>query len=237
MRILAAILALGLALLGRAEADPKVDANALLLPTFLLEDQPPLSAGFAFLFEEEGQRYAATAYHIFGPPGGLPRKLSPREVPRAVKALAGLCLGDTHTVVVAQPALYVEDARAVDPQGAEADVTIFQVPDTRVKAVVRLASVPAKAGQKVWLLARLVDRAEARLYPAKVLEAAPKVLRYQFENAELNLIACSGAPVVDEFGRVAGMHLGFDRKDKLTGIAIPAAAVRERLKAAVGEDK
>ena len=53
----------------RATADPKVDGNALLLPTYIFELQTPISAGFAFVVEEGAQRYALTAYHVFGPAG------------------------------------------------------------------------------------------------------------------------------------------------------------------------
>jgi hypothetical protein len=235
-RLLTSLFAVALG--ATALADPKADANALLLPTYVFERQPPVSAGFAFIFEEGGQRFAATAYHVFGPSGGLRSRLSPRQVSDDVKALAGICLGDGNTVVVAQPALFVEGARAVDSKGAEADVTLFRVPDTRAKAALRLATMPAKTGARVWLFARLIDRAEPRLYPAKLIEVTPKVLRYEFENAELNLAACSGAPVLDEFGVVAAMHLGYLKKEGvLSGIAAPAAAVRERLAAATAGER
>jgi hypothetical protein len=216
----------------QAWAEPKADGNALLLPTYIFEQNPPASAGYAFVFEEAGHRYVSTAYHVFGPPGGLRSKLSARELPGEVKALAGVCLGDGQTVIVAQPALYVEGARPMDAEGAESDVAFFRLPDLRAKAAFRLATVPAKAGERVWLFARLLDRAEARLYPAKVAEITPKLVRYEFENASLNLTACSGAPILDEFGVVAGMHLGFVKKnDTLIGLGAPASALRERFAA------
>jgi hypothetical protein len=221
-----------------AWADPKADGNALLLPTYIFEQNPPVSAGFAYVFEEAGQRYAATAYHVFGPPGGLRRELSARELPEEVKALAGICMGRGNTVIVAQPALYVEGARAMDAAGAEADVAFFRVPDVRAKAAFRLATIPAKPGDRVWLFARLMDRVEARLYPAKIVVITPKVVRYQFENPALNLVACSGAPVLDEFGVVAAMHLGYVKQgDELSGLAVPASALRERFNAAAGLDR
>lgn len=221
-----------------ALADPKADANALLLPTYIFEAQSPVSAGYAFLFDEGGQRFAATAYHVFGPSGGLRSRMSPRQVADDVKAMAGLCMGNGHTVVVAQPALFVEGARPVDAKGAESDVALFRVPDPRAKAALRLATVPARNGGKVWLFVRLVDRAEARLYPAKLVEVTPKVMRYELENPELNLAACSGAPVLDEFGVVTAMHLGYLKKDGvLSGIAAPAGALRERLAAATAGER
>jgi hypothetical protein len=220
-----------------AFADPKVDRNALLLPTFIFDQQPPVSAGFAFVFEEGDQRYAATAFHVFGPPGGMRVPLSARDIPNEIKAMAGICLGSGSTVIVAQPALFVDGARAVDAKGAEGDVALFRVPDVRAKAALRLAAVPAKIGDKVWLLTRLFDRAEARLYPAKIIEATPKLVRYRFDDASLNLRACSGAPMVDEFGVVVAMHLGFTTTvDGVEGAAIPAGAMREKLAAALKEE-
>jgi hypothetical protein len=233
MKTLFAYLLLAVAAL----AEPKADRNALLLPTFMFDQQPPTSAGFAYIFEEGGQRYAATAFHIFGPPGGMRVPLSAREIPTEIKAMAGLCLGDGKTVIVAQPALLVEDARAVDLKGAEGDVALFRMPDARAKAALRLATVPAKVGDKVWLLTRLFDRAEPRLYPAKVIESTPKLLRYRFEDSTLNLRACSGAPVLDEFGVVVAMHLGYNTTvDGVDGAGNPAGAMREKLAAATKEE-
>ena len=220
-----------------AVADPKVDRNALLLPTYIFEQQPPISAGFAFIFEEAGQRYVATAFHVFGPPGGMRVPLSAREIPDEVKALAGLCLGDSKTVVVAQPSLLIEDARAVDAKGGEADLTLFRMPDARAKAALTLAAAPPKIGAPVWILTRLFDRPEARLYPAKVIESTPKLLRYRFEDGSLNLRACSGAPLVDEAGAVVGMHLGFGTKaDVVEGAGLPVTALREKLAAATKDE-
>jgi len=230
-------LALFLLLVVSALAEPKVDRNALLMPTYIFEQQPPISAGFAFIFESGEQRFAATAFHVFGPPGGMRVALSAREIPTEVKALAGLCMGNGSTVVVAQPALNVEDARAVDDKGGEADVTLFRVPDVRAKAALRLATVPAKVGDKVYVLTRLFDRAEARLYPAKIIEATPKMVRYRLDDGTLNLRACSGAPVVDEFGVVVAMHLGYNKTvDGIEGAATPAAAVQEKLNAATKQE-
>ncbi len=226
-----------LLLAATAVADPKVDRNALLLPTFIFDQQPPVSAGFAFVFEEGEKRFAATAFHVFGPPGGMRVPLSARDIPNEIKAMAGLCLGNGGTVVVAQPALLVENARAVDEKGAEGDVSLFRVPDARAKAVLRLAAVPAKIGDRVWLLTRLFDRVDARLYPAKIIEATPKLVRYRFDDTALNLRACSGAPVLDEFGVVVAMHLGYTTTvDGVEGAAIPAGAVREKLAAATKDE-
>jgi hypothetical protein len=215
-------------------AEPAADGNALLLPTYVFEQNPPITAGFAFMFDEGGQRYAATAFHVFGAAGGMRSKLSSREVPMEVKALAGLCLGDSRTVIVAQPALYVEGARSLDAKGGESDVALFRVPDPRAKSALRLATAAAKVGDRVWLFTRLFDRAEAKLYPARITEVSATLVRYQFETASLNLRACSGAPILDDQGAVVGMHLGFAKQeDALLGLANPIGAVRERLRTAL----
>src|SRR5687767_2264228 len=93
------------------DTEPRPDPNVITLPTFIFDQRHAITAGVAFLVEEEGERYMATAYHVLGPAGGLKTRIAPRDVPREVKAIVGLCLGDASTVIMGAPVLPVPDAR------------------------------------------------------------------------------------------------------------------------------
>jgi hypothetical protein len=216
-----------------ARAEPKPDPNVVMLPTFIFDQRHSITAGVAFTLEEQGQRFLTTAYHVLGPAGGLQTRIAPRDVPREVKAIVGLCLGDASTVVLATPVLSVVDARSFDEAGGEADVTFANVPGTGGTAGLKLADKLPKVGERVWLFLRLVDRDRPTLYPATVSEATPTYVQYAMDEPSLNLRASSGAPVLNKDGAVVAMHLGYGKKsDALVCIAAPAQAIRERLSAA-----
>lgn len=216
-----------------AQAEPKPDPNVVMLPTFIFDQRHSITAGVAFTVEEQGQRYLTTAYHVLGPAGGLQTRIAPRDVPREVKAIVGLCLGDATSVVLGTPVLPVNDARSFDETGGEADVTFANLPGTGGAAGLRLADKLPKVGERVWLFLRLVDRDRPTLYPATVSEATATLVQYAMEEPSLNLRASSGAPVLNKDGAVVAMHLGYGKKaDALVCIAAPAPAIRQRLLAA-----
>jgi len=221
-----------------AQSEPKPDPNVVTLPTFIFDQRHAITAGVAFLVEEQGQRYMVTAYHVLGPAGGLKTRIAPRDVPHEVKAIVGLCLGDTNTVVVGAPVLPVPDARSFDQAGGEGDVTFAVVPGSGGAQGLKLSDKLPKVGERVWLFLRLVDRDRPTLYPATVSEAAATYVQYTMEEPSLNLRASSGAPVLNKDGAVVAMHLGYGKKsDELSCIAAPAAAIRQRLLAAKQPDK
>lgn len=213
--------------------EPRPDANALTLPTFLFERRHAITAGAAFLVEEGQQRVLVTACHVLGPAGGLKTQIPAREIPREVRAIAGVGLGEAETVLLGAPVLLVEDARPADADGAHRDVTLALVKSADGPTPFKLSNQAAKAGDRVWLFGRLKDRDRPMNYPAKVTDVTATALQYELEDSDLNLRALSGAPVLAEDGTVFGMHVGFAKQDeKLIAAATPAAAIRERIIAA-----
>ena len=221
-----------------ADSEPKPDPNVITLPTFIFDQRHAITAGVAFLVEEQGQRYMTTAYHVLGPAGGLKTRIAPRDVPREVKAIVGLCLGDASTIVVGAPVLPVLDARPFDETGGEADITFARVSGTGGAAGLKMADKSPKVGERVWLFLRLVDRDRPTLYPATVSEATESFVQYAMDEPSLNLRASSGAPVLNKDGAVVAMHLGYGKKsDALVCIAAPVTAIRQRLLAAKQAEK
>jgi hypothetical protein len=218
---------------GALGAEPRPNPNAVTLPTFIFGQRHAVTAGHAFLLEEKGERFLVTAYHVLGPPGGLKTKIAARDVPREVKAIAGLCLGDGETVLLGAPLLLVENAKPFDADGADRDVVFAKVKASGGPTPFTLSSGTLKLGDRVWLFARLLDRDRPMTYPAEITELSPGIVQYRMEDPTLNLRALSGAPVVNADGAVVAMHLGFGQKEEaLMGAAAPAAGIRERLSAA-----
>ena len=236
--LLTAVSAAALCLPTFADTEPRPDPNVVTLPTFIFDQRHAITAGIAFLVEEQGQRYMVTAYHVLGPAGGLKTRIAPRDVPREVKAIVGLCLGDASTVIVGAPVLSVADARPFDEAGGEADLIFASVPGPGGPPGLKLADKLPKAGERVWLFLRLVDRDRPTLYPATVSEATESYVQYAMDEPSLNLRASSGAPVLGKDGAVVAMHLSFGKKsDALVCIATPVTSIRKRLLAAKQAEK
>ena len=91
-------------------------------------------------------------------------------------------------------------------------------------------------GQSVWLVASLLEGAPAdqRLHHAKVLgiHSGENVL-YQYDNPKLSKQATSGAPIVDQAGRLVAVNLGgYEDEGQIIGIGNPVGRFRKFLEAA-----
>jgi hypothetical protein len=234
-----AILALLVVLPVIAAAEPKPDLNCITLPTFVFDQRHAVTAGVAWPLAEAGKQYLVTAHHILGPAGGIKTQLTPRDVAKELKAIAGLCLGDSTTVLLGTPALFVASARLYDENGGDSDVAVVRLPDARGVKPLVLTGVAAKKNDPVWLFVRLVDRDRPTLYPATVIEVTPGFVQYKLDDKTLNLRAATGAPVLNTAGEVIAMHLGFGKQDTtaLVGIACPAPAIRARIREAESGEK
>ena len=221
-----------------ASAEPKPDLNCITLPTFIFDQRHATTAGVAWPVTEKGKNYLVTAHHVLGPAGGLKTQLTPRDVAKEVKAVASLCLGDSTTVLLGTPALFVSKAKLYDGQGGDADVMLTRLPDARgVKPLVLAAESPKK-NDPAWLFVRLVDRDRPSLYPATVIDVTPGFIQYKFDDKSLNLRAATGAPILNSAGEVIAMHLGFgSQTTALIGISCPATGIRARIQEAETEEK
>jgi len=89
-------------------------------------------------------------------------------------------------------------------------------------------------GDRVWLLARLIEGAppDVYLHPAHVRFANEKILVYEFENSQLTLTATSGAPVVKAQGKIVALNIGGGSGGgKLNAFGNPVVSVRKKVEA------
>lgn len=209
-RIVAAVM-LGLALPAAAQDPPGDPAESICRPRFLV-DGKPLTAGTAFALApraQGGDPLLVTAIHLLGPAGGLAQDVPwdrmalrvrlahcdpiKKDDPEAGEGWRG------------GPALGVPGAR---PMGALPYRDIAAFPLGTSVPLLELASVPPRPGDKVWLVAEVLNAPGKLLHRATVNYSGVQALQYVFDDPALQLRATSGAPVIDAAGQVVGINLG-----------------------------
>jgi|GEM_PF-602421 len=209
-------------------------AGAICRPRFRV-DGKPLEAGTAFTLRASpapnarARAMLVTAHHLFGHSGGLDEEVPWAEMPDMVRAARCAAI-QGRAVVNAHRALALSGAKAFDAGGP--DVAAFLVADERVGPLLELASAPPRPGDRVWLVAQVVEGAPRRrlVHPATVVALEGDWLTYRLDDAGIQLRGTSGAPVVDRGGKVVGVNVaGGSKAGKVHGVAQSAASVRRTL--------
>lgn len=243
--LLTLLLALSSAAL--AATPPALSESSVLRPEFQLA-KTRLLAGTAFLLDLDGEIVVVTAYHLFGPMGGLEKQIGSRELPTAVKSAT---LKDAWTATpagAAGPPFPLPDAAPMGGPTAALDLAVLPYQPTPpaegapapTPHPLPLAGALPKLGETVWVAAPLVNgTAETpRLLEAKVVEVNENWLFYSYTKTDLDLTATSGAPVLNASGQVVGINLGGGKMDaELIGSANPIAAHKDRLQEAARRGK
>jgi hypothetical protein len=209
---------------------PQVPPNVLFRPTFLTPDFP-ISAGTAFRLRDprNGIHYLVTSHSLLGPAGGFDVQMAPMDISRIIMAVAGVSCTDPRTVVLAQPYIFLEDARPTDARGSERDLALFELPATAQQPALVLDPDQPLAGDRVWLLFKYAGQQVTGMEPATIVAVTPTEIRYLCDNDKLDLSGAAGAPLLSPQGRVAGMHLGAlgSKSGRTYGYACPAGAIRQ----------
>lgn len=215
-------------------APPAAVQQTICRPHFHVDGQV-LSAGTAFAIDLPGpasRTLLATAIHLFGPPGGLKEAIPAAELAQRVSGVECNALG-SDDVWHAGRALTISGARPMDGSYLkDAAAFVLDKAGKTPTAHLKLAAIPPKPGDTVWLLAQAVEGAPPTqlLHRAVVRHAGDDGLQYEFDNAALAMRATSGAPALNDDGDVVGIHLGGGKKDgKLLGIADSLTSLRSLL--------
>lgn len=231
-----------------AAGPPPVVDGFVLRPVFHTSSGDVL-AGTAFGLDVGGRYVVVTAYHLFGPNGGLPSLVPPGEIPAfvpsatVVDAWTGARVGDTHAALAIPDARPMGDSAAYDlalfPMDRPSPVDALSISGKTTLRPAILAPAPPRTGDPVWVAAPLVGGAPdaPRVLPAQVVEVNADWVFYRFERADVDLTATSGAPVLDGSGRVVGVHLGGGKVgNELIGSANPLSAHADRVEDALGRE-
>lgn len=215
-----------------AVADPPVPKNALYKPTFLILDDS-WTAGTAFLVRVEGQSglFLITANHLLGPDAGLKSQMTPDDIASQVKGVVALSMQDISKALWFPNFIKIADAGSVESQAYAKDLAVFKSSDVPELQVLELAAEAPKKGDRVWIFARQRGDDSPALLAATVVDSDTDKLTYIFDQADFRLPGTSGAPVLNEQGKVVGMNLagGPTANKAFKGWANPVTSIRTEL--------
>lgn len=232
--IVAAVLALSAPSCAQP-APPTGVERSICRPTFQVDGQA-LEAGTAFLLDVGGpsrRTLLVSAYHLFGPNGGLPAQVPWDELHERATGVTCVPLtgGDAWH---GGRAVTISDAHPLFPLPLR-DIAAFEMgaaPSTKTLPRLKLANAAPKRGDSVWLVAQVVEGAAPTqlTHHGVVTYAGADALQYKLDNASLSIRATSGAPVVDAAGDVVGINLAGGLKNgSFLALADSLAALRSAL--------
>lgn len=236
-----ALLAFAAAPAALAATPPDVPVGFVARPAILTSAGGRYEAGTVFFAEINEQRVALTAHSLFGPAGGMAAQLAPEDLPKAIKEVRLTEAWTKATISPVSAPVVLVGAHPMDKDAA-GDVAMMLIPagltsaNHTPSAARPLAAANAKLGDTVWVAAPLLDgpEASARVHEAKVVQVDKSWLIYEYVEPGLNLVATSGAPVLDKEGKVVGINLGGGQdQGHLYGSAAPVDAFRSMVTAAL----
>jgi hypothetical protein len=217
---------------GAAAALPSLPEHSILRPEFST-NKGVLKAGTAFAVNlaNHDRPLILTALHLFGPNGGLAKQIPSEELAGFV---SGATLYDAFTgeaVATTGPMIALPGAV---PFGEESDKDMAACWPTRAEQLgtLSLASSRPAVDEPVWLAASVLGGAprDQKLHRATVRISEDDLFQFEYENTGLNLIATSGAPILNRRGEVVGINVGgAKRGGKSFGIATPLDGIRSLL--------
>lgn len=214
--------------------EPVLLENTILRPTFELKDDS-FEAGTAFAVDmpDEKVSLVLTALHLFGPDGGLDKNIPSTELPSIVEkvtfedAFSGKDCGECIKV------LNIPDAKP--SPDIDKDIVAFYYGDNMKVPKLKISDELPKIGESVWLAAPILGASkDQKLYKGKVSYSKDKMILYAFDDKTISLQATSGAPVLNNEGKVVGINIGsINKNGQLIGAANPCTSFKKMLKNAL----
>lgn len=197
--------------------------------------QGAFAGGNAFVLRSDDALLALTALHLFGPRMGHPDQLTSADLPERIDRIVF-----PHDAVLepweASDAIVLPSAEVSEQMGT-GDLAAFELIDAPGTALEALepSSEALQEEQRVWLVAPGQHEADPgrRLHAAQIRSVADDdLIEFRFEEP-IQLAGISGAPLLDEAGRVVGMSIGGGMAGpQHVGLAIPVAMIEAHLDAA-----
>jgi hypothetical protein len=168
------VLALTNAVVSTADNDsstPKVSNEVVFRPRFVSEFTS-LWAGTAFVVKvtPNSEPVVLTAYHLFGPNGGLDKLVPPdRLADYVLYAELYPAFDEKAEGFRTGPMLPILDVGVLGTASRAGDVSAFRGNQDLEKWALPLAKKNPKEGERVWLLAQLAEGSDATLHRATAL--------------------------------------------------------------------
>lgn len=221
-------------------SESDVPNNFILSPSFESIDGT-FSAGTAFAVNdlETDNTIIITAMHLFGPDGGLDHSISANDLPSYINKATFYNAFDYTLLAESTNVILIPDAKPA-PQ-INRDIAAFYIEGNTSISTAEIYDGQLKTGENVWLAAYVIGGAPINqlLHAAKVVESSEDILEFEFENADLDLTATSGAPILNGDGKIVGINIGskYTLSGKLIGLANPSISFNKLLLNAVSNHK
>jgi len=204
---------------------------------------PPLTISMGTLFRprfgtSEGEVYAGTAFaaklpgksqtliltalHLFGPAGGLKTEIEADKLAKAWnKLIVEDCKTDNYFGEIRMQPLNLSGARPHPQKSELGDIAACTVTDpTAIEALPLSPRIPSN-GERVWLVSKLRG-SRGLMHPATVERRENGWLLYSFTDRNIDIQSTSGAPIVDQKGKVVAVSTSSTQKDgKTIGCGTP----------------
>lgn len=194
-------------------SEPLIQERFVFRPEFESADGK-FPAGTAFAVKRSGDPRAIvlTAVNLFSPRGKFPREIDASELPTYITGVNlnnafadGALLGHCSKVIP------IPHAAAAPKESQPGDVAAFLLdPDANVRPM-PLGTTNPEVGDTIWMIARVLKGAkpeDRKMHRAYVTGYDEGDILYRYENSKLDLVATSGAPLVNAQGEVIGIHIG-----------------------------
>jgi hypothetical protein len=198
-------------------------------------------AAYGFVAEHHGESFILTALHAMDELIKYKRidttdrnkRYSGTELPRVVSSVCAYdVLKDRwmlHPLGEGGPMLVLPNARTGDVEPISwRDVAALSVKASGALTPVGLAETEPQLGDPVWLAARMAD--ETRTQRAVCVEVSPLTLVFRFDEVKSAPMHTSGAPILDQSGKVVGINTGRGRfEGREFGHGVPLSSIRAHL--------
>lgn len=186
------------------------------------------TAGTAFSAKlpQSDRKVIVTAIHLLGPAGGFSSQVSAVEISNVVETVSIFRIaGDEQEQSFPAMPCQLAGAAPFPESSTNGDVLVFAVPDGTALDAIEFSTEALQLGDPVWLAAHVIGGAPESqfLHQGRFLGIDDDgYFKMEFLNAQLDLRATSGAPIVNKSGHVVAVNLaGMQVEGALCGYGNP----------------
>ena len=203
-------------------------------------DAGTIQAGKAFAINLDGcpDPLLVTALHLFGPSGGLTKKIEAVDLKKKVLRIELQNITKRENIISFKAVSVTPDGALAGkmPMTGVGDFASFSAPKSMRRVALNVAtSVPA-VGERLLVVTSVIGLAGRLVFEAETHGFQDGYLMYKFITPGFSLQATSGAPVLNLSGQVVAINLrgGVTKDGVAFGGANPATAWASALKGTCG---
>ena len=208
----------------------EIEKDAVLKPTFMTGSDS-FTGGTAFVCKVKEKKFIITAHHLFGPACGLDKQYSWKEAPVTFSTVTGISINSPKKFITSNSSVIITGAKELNKNDASKDLAAYEIPIANLFPSLVLSEVQAKVGEKVRILARVRGQKKLQIISGTVTESKIQDCSYVLDDSKIVMKGTSGAPVLNEQGKVIAIHIGsYDHDAKKYGVGNPCTSIINLLK-------